>query len=147
MLRIPSFFEEGPLLRLLDEVPTLSLTTLPARKSRDLVPAVEAFEQDGNLVFRAELPGVIPEDVDVTVQEGQLIIKGEKKAEREEQERRVYFREISRGQFQRVFRLPKGVQSDKVEARFENGLLVVTVPLSHPENGARKVPIRNLPAA
>ncbi len=91
-------------------------------------PAVDATTKDGNLVIRAELPGVKPEDVDISLHENVLTISGERKAEQEQQQRGGYYiRERRYGSFSRSFSLPQGTDESKVRARFENGVLEVTV--------------------
>ena len=90
-------------------------------------PAVDATTKDGNLVIRAELPGVKPEDVDISLQNNVLTISGERKAEQEEQRGGYYIRERRYGSFSRSFSLPQGTDESKVRARFENGVLELTV--------------------
>jgi HSP20 family protein len=105
-------------------------------------PAVDVFSRDGNLVIRAELPGIDPEkDVDITVQDGVLYIKGERRHE-ERTERDNYYRfESSYGSFHRAVPLPEGVKEDDVQASYENGILEVTVPKAAELTSAKKVPI------
>ena len=71
-------------------------------------PAVDATTKDGNLVIRAELPGIKPEDVDISLHENVLTISGERKAEQEEQRGGYYIRERRYGSFSRSFSLPQG---------------------------------------
>jgi HSP20 family protein len=93
------------------------------------VPAVDIFETDGHdLVVRAELPGIDREDIDVTVENSTLVLKGEKKfnAEvKEDQYRRI---ERTYGTFHRSFTLPNTVDTSKVSADFRNGVLTVKLP-------------------
>jgi HSP20 family protein len=90
--------------------------------------AVDMFETNDHLVVKASVPGVKPEDLDITVQGETLTIKGEAKEEREEQQGRYHFRERRQGSFSRTLTLPFPIQSDKVEASFENGVLTLTLP-------------------
>ena len=90
-------------------------------------PAVDATEKDGNLVIRAELPGVRPEDVDISLHENVLTIRGERRAEQEEERGGYYIRERRYGTFSRSFTLPQGTDESKVRARYDNGVLEVTV--------------------
>jgi HSP20 family protein len=90
-------------------------------------PAVDATAKDGNLVIRAELPGVKPEDVDISLHGNVLTISGERKAEQEEERGGYYIRERRYGSFSRSFTLPQGTDESKVRARFEHGVLEVTV--------------------
>jgi len=90
-------------------------------------PAVDATEKDGNLVIRAELPGVKPEDVDISLHDNVLTISGERRAEQEEERGGYYIRERRYGTFSRSFSLPAGTDESKVRARYEQGVLEVTV--------------------
>ena len=90
-------------------------------------PAVDVVSGDGNLVIRAELPGVKPEDVEITLQDDVLTISGERKAEREEEGHGYYVRERRYGSFRRSMTLPDGVDEGKIHAHFEDGVLEVTV--------------------
>ena len=92
------------------------------------LPAVDIVENDGAYVVRAELPGVNKDDVKITVENDILTIKGEKKNEKESKENQFTRIERSYGSFQRSFTLPSSVESGKIEASFENGILTVTVP-------------------
>jgi HSP20 family protein len=93
------------------------------------VPAVDIFETPGHdLVVRAELAGLNREDIEVTVENGTLVLKGEKKFDagvKEEQYRRI---ERAYGTFHRSFTLPNTVDPTKVSADFKNGVLTVTLP-------------------
>ena len=93
------------------------------------VPSVDIFETDKHdLVLRAELPGMTRENIDVTVENGTLVIKGEKKFDpevKEEQYRRI---ERAYGTFHRSFTLPNTVDATKVAAEYKNGVLTITLP-------------------
>lgn len=90
-------------------------------------PAVDVYSKDGDLVIKAELPGMKPEDVDITLQEGVLTISGERKAEHEREGAGYYVKERRYGSFRRSMRLPEGVDESKIHARFEDGVLEVVV--------------------
>lgn len=92
------------------------------------MPSVESYTKDGKLVFRAELPGVDPKDLEVNVTDRELVIKGERKAEKGSKEENYLYREISYGSFERHFELPEGAKTDELKAKFTNGILEVTVP-------------------
>ncbi len=96
---------------------------------RTWFPAVDSFEREGNYVVRMELPGVAPGDVNVSVTGDHLQISGEKKSSREVDERNVHFSESRYGRFERSFRLPEGVKGDDIRARYENGVLELTIPV------------------
>jgi len=90
--------------------------------------AMDMFENDSEVVFKAELPGVKPDEVDVSITEDVLTIKGEHKEEKEEKEANYFRKELRYGSFSRSVRLPASVNSNKAEAVFENGVLTLTLP-------------------
>jgi HSP20 family protein len=91
-------------------------------------PAVDIFENDNNIVLKAELPGVDPKDVEVRVEDNTLYLKGERKFEKEVKEDNYHRIERSYGSFARSFALPGSIDSDKVEAGYKDGLLTLTIP-------------------
>jgi HSP20 family protein len=95
------------------------------------MPLVESYVKGNNLVFKCELPGVDPKDVDVSFDENihHLIIKGERKAEKDMKEEDYVYRELTYGSFERRFTLPEGVKTDQLKAKFTNGILEITVPV------------------
>ncbi len=95
------------------------------------MPLVESYVKDNDLIFRCELPGVDPKDVEVNLDEAsrQLIIKGERKAEKNVKNEDYIYNELAYGAFERRFSLPEGVKSDRMKAKFSNGVLEVTVPV------------------
>jgi HSP20 family protein len=107
-----------------------NVTRSPGRQlegATEWAPAVDATEKNGNLIIRAELAGVKPEDVDISLHGNVLTISGERKAEQEEERGGYYIRERSYGSFSRSFTLPQGTDESKVRARYEHGVLEVTV--------------------
>jgi HSP20 family protein len=95
-------------------------------------PAVDVRESEDALVLDLELPGVAPEQVEVTAENGILTVRGEKRTERKEgdEKHRWHMVERSYGSFQRSFQLPQGVDEGQIEAHFEDGVLSVRVPKS-----------------
>jgi HSP20 family protein len=94
-------------------------------------PAVDIYETDRDIVISAELPGMDEGDVDVEVRETVLTIRGERRFEREEKQENNYHRvERSYGKFSRAFSLPKNVETDRITARFDKGVLEVRLPKS-----------------
>lgn len=91
-------------------------------------PAVDVAEDDKAFRITAELPGMSEKDIDVTISGDMLTIKGEKREEKEEKAPNYYVSERRFGFFQRSFALPDGVDRDKIEAKFENGVLTLTLP-------------------
>ena len=92
-------------------------------------PALDGYEKDGKYFIRLELPGVEAKEVEVVAEGNSLIIKGERKNEKEVDEKNYFYRETSTGQFERRVTLPKGVDTTKIAARFEKGVLEISVPL------------------
>jgi HSP20 family protein len=111
----------------------------PVRRSedgREWLPSVDVSETKNDLVIKAELPGLDPKDIDISMNNGYLTIKGEKKHEIEEKDENYHLIERSYGSFTRSVRLPREVQSDKITASFKNGVLRITLPKS--EEAKRK---------
>ena len=92
------------------------------------LPSVDVFEDKESLKIVAELPGLKPEDVKITLENSTLTLRGEKKQVAEEKTERVHRYERSYGSFERSFSLPNTVDAEKVAAAFENGVLTVTLP-------------------
>ena len=108
-------------------------------------PAVESWQEDGSLHVRVDLPGVAPEDVEVSLDGTELTIRGERKSERHEKENGSY-REVRYGRFERRFTVPKGIDAAAVQARYENGVLALTLPVPKaPE--AKRIPVVNAGSA
>jgi HSP20 family protein len=93
-------------------------------------PAVDIAEKEKEYEVTAELPGLDESNVEVKFADGLLTIKGEKREEKEEKKKDYYLSERRFGSFQRSFQVPDGVDADKIEARFRNGVLTVTLPKS-----------------
>ena len=97
-------------------------------RSEVSAPVVDVVEKEREYQVSAELPGLEEKDVEVSVADDMLTIKGEKKEEKEEKAKNYYLSERRYGAFQRSFRLPPGVDSAKIEANFQKGVLTVTLP-------------------
>ena len=104
-------------------------------------PACDVFEDKEAVKIVAELPGVRPEDVKISLENNLLTIRGEKKQQAEESSERVHRYERSYGVFERSFALPTTVDSDKVSATFQNGILTVTVPKAERAR-PREIPVQ-----
>ena len=91
-------------------------------------PQVDVTETDKEIKVSAEIPGVEPKDIDLSVEDGMLTIKGEKKYEREEKEKGQYRMERSYGSFERAIELPAEVDESKAKAEFKKGVLRLTLP-------------------
>jgi HSP20 family protein len=104
-------------------------------------PAVDVFEDKEAVRIVAELPGVSPEDVKLSLENNLLTIRGEKKQEAEERNERVHRYERSYGSFERAFMLPTTVDGEKIAADYRNGVLTVTVPKAERAR-PREIPVR-----
>jgi HSP20 family protein len=102
------------------------------------IPAVDLVEKDGEFAITAELPGLDEKNVEVKLSNGTLTISGEKKDERENKEKDYYFSERRYGAVKRAFRLPEGVDTDKIEASFDKGVLTVRLPKTTEARKAEK---------
>jgi HSP20 family protein len=91
-------------------------------------PPVDIFEHDGNIVLKAELPGVDPKDVDVRLENNVLTLKGERKFDSEVKREHYHRVERAYGAFSRSFTLPNVVDTDKIKAEYKDGVLRVTLP-------------------
>ena len=91
-------------------------------------PSVDIFEHEGNLVLKAELPGVDPKDVDVRVENNVLTLRGERKFETEVKKEKYHRVERAYGTFSRSFTLPNVVDTEKIKADYKDGVLSITLP-------------------
>jgi HSP20 family protein len=135
--------------RLFDTFLGGGLTTFPSLfgsgigRSSMLVPRIDVKETDKEILIEAELPGAEEKDISLCLQNGILTLQGEKKIEYDEEKENYRMMERSYGSFQRSLRLPDTIDEDKVEARFENGVLKVTLPKRAEAAGAhRKIAIK-----
>ena len=96
-------------------------------EERTWVPAFDISENEKEYILTAELPGVDAKDLDITLSEGILTVKGEKKQEKEDNGENYHRIERTYGSFQRSFHLPEKVQTDKVDAAYKDGILKLTL--------------------
>ena len=95
---------------------------------RRWVPAMDLVETDDNFVLRADLPGMTQEDVNIELEDNVLTVSGERKAQHETKQEGYHRVERAFGSFSRSLTLPKGVDADAVTAKFDNGVLEISVP-------------------
>lgn len=92
-------------------------------------PKVDVFEENENIVFEIEAPGVNKDDLDISIEDNRLVIRGERREQREAGEDRDYYRsERFFGTFQRSFSLPDTIDAESVEASYDDGVLTVSLP-------------------
>jgi HSP20 family protein len=106
-------------------------------------PAIDVREQEGNLVLRADLPGLTKDDVKLDVTEDTLVIQGERKREHEERRKGHYRSERTYGSFYRSIPLPEGANIDQAKANFNNGVLEVSIPIPEAARRSRSIPIES----
>jgi HSP20 family protein len=113
----------GRLTNLQDELDRLFDSPLTAWS-----PVLDVHEDKDNYIFRTELPGLKREDIEVSLQDGALVISGERKAGKVEEGVEVHRQERYYGKFQRALTLPEPVAVDRVKAEYKDGVLTVTLP-------------------
>lgn len=117
--------------RLLQEIDEVSHRAIPgfSRKSKGDFPAVNLWSDEERVLLTAQLPGVDPKDLDITAKEDTVSIQGKRQLPDVDREKFVYHRqERKSGEFKRVLRLPYAVNPEKVEARYERGILQIVLP-------------------
>lgn len=114
-----------------------------SRMSEWLAPASDASSDENAYRISVELPGVEEKDIDVSVHDGVVSVKGEKSSQREEKGDTWFFSERQYGSFSRSFRLPADADGDKIEARLKDGVLDISVPKNAPDKPeVKKVAIK-----
>ena len=107
--------------------------------------SVDLYEEDSNLVAKMTLPGITPEDIDITIDDDLLTVSGMREEEQETDEKDYYSKEIRRGSFSRAVRLPKAVDAEATSADYKDGVLVITMPtVESEERSGIKVPVNQL---
>ncbi len=107
------------------------------------MPDIDIIERDGKLIVRADLPGMMKEDIKVAVEDDMLIIRGSRKEEQEVKKKDYYHAERASGAFYRSVRLPAHVAAEAVDAAYRDGVLEVTVKLPLPTHpNGKDVPVK-----
>lgn len=101
---------------------------LASWREEGMMPAVDVIEKDNDVVLKAELPGLKPEDIQITATDDSITMKGEFKREEESKEGGFIRRERRSGQFFRTIAMPANIKPDQVKASFKNGLLEINAP-------------------
>ncbi|MCU4138567.1 MAG: Small heat shock protein IbpA [Thermodesulfobacteria bacterium] len=97
-------------------------------ESIEWIPAVDVSETDNEIIVKVDVPGVKPEDMEISLSDNVLIIKGEKKKEEEEKKENFYRMERYYGSFMRSIQLPCEIEEDKISATYKNGVLKIVLP-------------------
>ncbi len=114
--------------RIFGNMTSMTPSALFRREARGWYPAIDCFVKNNQFMVHADLPGVDPKDVEISITGNMLTIKGERKAEYDEKKEGYLFHEASYGTFERTFELPEGVDTDKVRATYRNGILELKMP-------------------
>jgi HSP20 family protein len=113
----------------------------PRNRQADFAPPVDVHEDDNALVLRAELPGVQRDDIDIQVDGNVLTLRGERKIEAEQDNRRYHRIERVYGTFVRQFQLPTNVDATKIEAKLTDGILTLSLPKKE-EQKPRRIEVK-----
>jgi len=105
---------------------------------RTWMPAIEVEQREGNYIIRAELPGLKPDQVNVESTDEAIVISGERTDEHDVERGGMHVTELRYGQFYRSIPLPDGAKTDQIAARFNNGVLEITVPASQEASSGRR---------
>lgn len=109
---------------------SFELPSFPAKEFENLMisPAIDIIDDEKHFKVEAEMPGMGEEDIQVTISEGILSIKGEKETSKQDKDKNYTMREINYGSYERTIRLPDSVDVDKAKASFKKGMLWVDIP-------------------
>jgi HSP20 family protein len=118
------------------------LGSRPSRQERTVRPPLESYVEGGNFVIRADLPGVDPKDVEITANGDELTIRGKREQNHDAKDRDFIHRELVYGSFERVVKLPRGVNPEQIKASYSHGVLELTVPLPD-RSHSHRVPIQS----
>ena len=121
----------------------LPTTADPAVATALITPQMNVSETDTEIRVAAELPGVDLDDLEVDVMDDMLVIRGEKRLERSDEDENFHFVECAYGSFQRTVQLPFAADPDQVQANFENGVLSITVPKSDQQQGVHRIDVQH----
>jgi len=120
--------------------PLLALTP-----GKHYIPTADMYARNGDMVVRIDLPGVDPKDIKVKFEEGELVVMGERKAEKEIKEEGYYRKEATYGVFERHMTLPKGIKEGEIKAEYDKGVLEISVPRVPKTEAlpkAREIPVK-----
>ena len=133
--------ELGTLHREMDELfrKTFGLTAETPFERGLITPAVNVFVEGNNYCVEAELPGIEKKDLDVSIDGNVLTLRGDRKESKERKEENYFIRESQYGSFVRRLTLPEGVNTEKIHAAYENGVLRISMPMEKKIATGRKV--------
>ena len=114
---------------------------------KHFLPTADVYARNGDMVVKLDLPGVEPKDIHVKLDEGELIVTGERKADQEIKEEGYYRKESSYGLFERHMSVPKGIKETEIKAEFVNGVLEISMPRTAKVEGqpkAKEIPVKQV---
>jgi HSP20 family protein len=114
---------------------------------RHFMPTADIFARNGDLVVRMDIPGVEAKDIHVKLEEGELTVMGERKADKEIKEEGYYRKEATYGFFERHMSVPKGIKETEIKAEYGNGVLEISFPKTVKVEGmpkAKEIPVKPL---
>ncbi len=103
--------------------------------------AVDIYEKNGNVIAEMNLPGIDPDKIDISVEDGYLTVSGSREEKEESKEEDYYSKEIKRGSFERTVKLSHAVKKDKADASYKDGVLKITIPKDEKKEGTVKVKV------
>lgn len=135
-------------IRTMDEMFERLFARTPIQSPMSAVMPIDVFERNGKFTVRASVPGIDPQNLDVQIEGGVLTITGEVQHDYNDENIKVYRREVSYGSFVRSIRLPEELNLEEVDAEFKNGFVTISIPRIEPEKPkALKVNVRNVTEA
>ncbi len=116
------------------------LSLMPFINNRSLL-ATDVYEENNTIFVKMQVPGITPENIDITIEGDYLHVKGQQEEEKESDKRNYYRKEIRTGMFETTVHLPSAVNPDQVSADFKDGVLTITLPKRTPEEQQRKIKV------
>lgn len=114
---------------------------------KHFLPTADVFARNGDMVVKLDLPGVEPKDIHVKLEEAQLVVSGERKADKDVKEEGYYRKESSYGIFERHMSVPKGLKESEIKAEYANGVLEISMPRVAKVEGlpkAKEIPVKQV---
>lgn len=137
---------DSPIAEFFRTLPTWASRPLyPVASGRRYIPAADVYTRNGSMVVKLDLPGVDPKDVHVKLIEDELVITGERKADKEVKAEGYHRKETVYGYFERHVTVPKGLKESDIKAEFENGVLMISYPKPHDTLApkAKEIPVKH----
>ena len=131
----------GEFERMMKEMNRLFEGDVISQKAGFMMPAIEMEDRGDEFVIRAMIPGMNKDNVEVIVDEDRVILRGEYKREQKSEESNIIYSEIAYGSFERVIPLPEMVKTEEAKAKFEDGVLVITLPKYRETRRGKKLDI------